>query len=186
MNTHRNRIKSLALLVMLLVISGCVSSAPQAVGSYTPEDLQAKNLTPPSGKALVYFFYGRDYLWGNLEIALDGAMSLINRQMYIVWEVPAGTHQLNASLPGRSVVPKTASVSVNVAAGEVVYYRLLAYVKEEGGSGARETLYRFSPMKAQQGKTYIDAYTLVSWFRDGQRIYYDESRLRKPQPGKRY
>ncbi len=187
---HSKRIHRMFLCVtlglMLIVMSGCASSAPQAVGSYTTEDTQAKNLTPPSGKALVYFFYGRDYLWGNIEIALNGAMSLINKQMYVVWELPAGSYQLNAVLPGRSSVPETANATVNAATGSTSYYRLMAYVEEEDAS-SKPTLYALVEMEnKKEGQTYIDAFSLVSWFRDGQRIYYDDSRLRKPKPVERY
>ncbi|MCP4399176.1 MAG: hypothetical protein GY801_17980 [bacterium] len=185
-SARRHSLMLWCTLGLMLLASGCASSAPKVVGTYTPEDMQAKNLTPPSGKALVYFFYGRAYPWGNIEIALDGAKSSINGQMYIVWEVPADSHRLDAVIPGRSAVPKTTSSTVNAAAGSVIYYRLLAYVEEEGKSGAKPTLYRFAPMKNQEAKSYIDAYSLVSWFRDGQRVYYDDSRLRKPQPVERY
>lgn len=165
---------TIVAFVALLALSGC-SSAPKAVGSYAPEDVEAKNLTPAQGKALVYFFYGRSYGWGNIEIALDGASSPINGQMYVVWDVPAGRHVLSAIVPGQNeLFRKIAKTSLDTPAGSVHYYRLIAYKKEESDP-VSETLYRLAPADNSEGKEFVQAYSLISWFRDGERIYYNDA-----------
>ena len=161
----------------LLELSGC-SSVPKAAGSYAPEDIEAKNLTPAQGKALVYFFYGRAYGWGNIEIALDGAASPINGQMYVLWEVPAGTHTLKASVPRKHEwETKTAKISLDAPAGSIQYYRLISYKKDEGDT-VSETLYQLSAANHSRGEESIQAYSLISWFRDGERIYYNDTLLK--------
>jgi len=164
-------------LLGLLAFTGCTST-PKAVGSYTPEDNEAKNLTPGEGKALVYFFYGR-LSSRNIEIALDGAMTPINGQMYAVWEVPAGKHTLEVMVPGQiEWENKTAKASIDVSPGSIQYYRVISYAKEESAT-VKEILYNLAPIGNSDGKEFVQAFALVSRFRDGERIYYNEALLKQ-------
>ena len=163
------------LVIGLMALAGCALS-PKAVGSYTSEDNDAKNLTPAEGKALVYFFYGRSSS-SNLDISLDGAKTPINGQMYAVWEIPAGTHTLEVIVPGASDwETKTAKTSVDASAGSIQYYRVISYAKEESAA-VKEMLYQLSPIGNSDGKEYVQAFALISRFRDGERIYYNEALL---------
>lgn len=171
-----SRYMMVVMLAGLLAFSGC-ASVPKAVGSYTPEDNEAKNLTPTEGKALIYFFYGRSSS-NNIEIALDRASSLINGQMYVVWEVPAGTHTLEVLVPGASEWEnKTAKTSIDASAGSIQYYRTISYAKEESAT-VKEILYQLSPIGNSEGKEFIQAFALISRFRDGERMYYNEALLK--------
>jgi len=165
---------TIGILLSLLAFSGCAST-PQAVGIYTPEDIDAKNLTPAPGMALVYFFYGRDYGWGNIEISLDSASSPINGQMYVLWEVPAGTYSLAMIMPENNELSlKIAKTSVKAPAGSIQFYRTISY-KEEESDPVSKVLYQLVPARDSDGKKFVQAFSLVSWFRNGERIYYNDA-----------
>lgn len=174
MKTYSMSIYAIIMIcISVLMLSGC-SSAPKAIDSYTPEDIEAKNLTPAQGKALIYFYYGRGYGWGNVEISLDGASSPINEQMYVVWEVSAGKHTLAMIMPEQNALSlKIAKKSLNVPAGSIQFYRAISYKKEESDT-VSELLYQLIPASDSDGKEFVRSYSLVSWFRDGERVYYND------------
>ncbi|GAK50809.1 hypothetical protein U14_02050 [Candidatus Moduliflexus flocculans] len=181
MKTYLMSIYTIIMIgISVLMLSGC-SSAPKVVGSYTQEDIDAKSLTPAQGNALIYFFYGRGYGWGNVEVSLDGASSLINEQMYVVWEVPAGKHTLAMIMPGQNTLSlKIAKKSLNAPAGSIQFYRAVSYKKEESDT-VSELLYQLIPASDSDGKEFVRAYSLVSWFRDGERIYYNDTLLNRAE-----
>lgn len=165
------------LFVLMLFVAGCASSVPQKAASFTAEDMQAKNLTPPAGKALVYFYYGRRYHKGNIEIAVDNAITPVNGSVYALWEVPAGTHQISAFVPGASPEGNSPSMRIECEAGRKYYYRLVSYAKDESQGGDRTKLYRLASSGESNGQKYVNAYSLVSWFRDGQLVYQNTQAL---------
>lgn len=163
---------TLVLIVLSAVlIAGCSSSVNAPVVSFSSEDLQAKNLTPPAGKALVYFYYGRLYQHGNIEISVDNAVTPVNGSVYALWEVPAGTHQISAFVPGASPEGNSPSLRIECEAGRKYYYRLISHAKSESEGGDRTKLYKLASSGESNGQKYVNAYSLVSWFRDGQLVY---------------
>lgn len=167
----------LLVLIALSIVAGCSSSVNAPAVSFSSEDLQAKSLTPSAGKALVYFYYGRVYHHGNIEIAVDNAVTPVNGSVYALWEVPAGTHQISAFVPGASPQGNSPSLQIECEAGGKYYYRLLSHAKDESQGGDRTKLYKLASSKESNGQKHVNAYSLVSWFRDGQLVYQNTQAL---------
>jgi len=78
-------------LVGIMGLAGCGTST---VFTPTPETLQTRDLKPSDGKALVYFYFEWIFFGGTTEVSLDGMVSPLKKNTYVVWEVAPGTHQM--------------------------------------------------------------------------------------------
>ena len=174
----RNTVQSIIFVATIMILSlFMLSGSALAEGASNQNSLEAdaKNLTPADGKSLVYFFYGRSSCRGNLEISLDGASSFLNKDMFVLWEVPSGTHEIKVALPPRGIstnpVPITADLAIETKAGSVYYYRLL----HEGEAGDDD--YRLVPIRTSAGQKYVAGDSLAGWFEDGAVVYQNQQLL---------
>lgn len=168
----------------MLFLTGCGESVWVPELPPGPEDVQAKNLTPSPGKSLVYFYYGRIYPWGFPEVSLHNAASLINNNMYVLWEVSPGTYPLTFTLPGRRFCQDIVASVVTLEANRSYYFRLHSYRPVWRGGAwigrcydRQELLFRLVLSNTSEGQQNIERFSLVSWFRDGERVYYNRQPL---------
>ncbi len=76
-------------LILFLGIAGC---ATQTVVP-SEQTVLTRDLQPPAGKALVYFYYEKISMKPT-EVSLDGVKSIIKKDKYALWEVAPGKYQL--------------------------------------------------------------------------------------------
>jgi hypothetical protein len=189
---------STIVVLSLLVLTGS-ASAQETLNPASPEDRAAQNLVPAAGKSLVYFFYGRYYPRGDLNVSLDGASCPLNKDMFVLWEVPAGDHQLEVVFP-KKVIARSAEgyyrlVPINTSTGrKYVFDRAL--VRESDSHTVRLTVttepgsvsyyrllkggnddYRLVSIRTSAGRKYVADCSLVSWFQDGALVYQNEQLL---------
>ena len=131
-----------------------------------PEEVQAKDLTPAPGKSLVYFYYGRKPGIMTIEVSLDGAASVIDQGIYIVWELEPGRHTFHVKIE-RWMSVEEFSTSITTKSDQTSYYRLHS-------SNENKDRYTFLPASESAGRKSIHKFSLMAWFRDGNRVFQRE------------
>jgi hypothetical protein len=137
------------------------------------EDLQAKALTPGTGKSLVYFYYGRYPTPKGTEISLDGAAAYVKKDTYLVWETSPGKHTFEVTFY-KMMSKDHFKDHITTEAGKIHYYHL--FMEQDSiGSDTFDTHHaRFLEAKEKTGRKNIANYSLMGWFRDGDVVFLRE------------
>jgi len=112
------------LVVLVMLLAACIPPSKVPMAS-SEMDMQAKSLTPPQGKALLYLYRscrpaGR--ISFNMPILLDGHyVGQLAPGTYMVWVVDSGKHEILADI---SVGSYTANLSIDVKASQTYYIEL--------------------------------------------------------------
>ncbi len=161
------------MLFAIVACIGCGEVFSTSKPPQTAEDIQTKNMLPPPGKALVYFYYGRFIAGGGAEVSLDGISSQIGKDRYIVWEVAPGEHTLEFLLK-KVMSQKTMTSTLSCEPDQIYYYRLYSYTdKSQQSRGV--TAYDIRRSKDSDGRKKIQEFSLTAWFRDGEAVFRRES-----------
>ncbi len=147
MKPSRN-LQAIGLLVLLaLLTAGCYPATlapPQ-------ENLRSKQLTPPPGKALVYFYLDHSvYDWQDVDASLNGFKSRISTDAYVLWEVFPGEYLL--TFPSEDY-----GIEIQCEANKIYYY-------EKTYKSVFDV--KFTQVSPATGRVKINELSLVKWFKD--------------------
>lgn len=139
-------LKVIVLLVLLVLLNtGCYT----ATLAPSEDNLRSKQLTPPAGKALVYFYLdGGPYALIDVTASLNGFKSRISDKTYMLWEVFPGEYLLTF---------EGGKLEIQCEANQIYYYCV------SSASMFGETLGQASDAT---GRAKINEFSLVKWFKD--------------------
>ena len=155
---RRNIVRISLFFVLLICIEGlfwgCGTTAdipPSEMNAELPHQI-------PEGKALVYFYYGRKYLFGTTAVELDGKSSLIEKDTYILWEVEPGEHQLSFTFE-RKWYTKTVEKTITCEPDQQYFYYLYPYTEDD------EPRHKILQASSNTGHKKIQQFRLMRWFK---------------------
>ncbi len=145
------------ILVVVIFNAGCASNADLPPSQHT---LLTRELEPSEGSALVYFYYEKLSVKPT-EVALNGAVSEIGRNSYVVWEIEPGTYPLTFTFRGGTFLTEEIATTITCEAGQTYYFRLAGHDKET---------HDIVRVDAETGQEKIGEFDLINWFRDGELV----------------
>ena len=151
---------SCRLVGIMLVIFCIASSVGCASNTKLPpsqQTLLTRELQPPDGKSLVYFYYEK-FSTKPTEVVLNEVASEIKRNSYIVWEIEPGTYPLEFKFQGGTWLSEVVTITMTCEAGQVYYFHLTGIDKET---------HQIVPVDTKTGQKKIRNFDLISWFKDG-------------------
>lgn len=136
--------------IVLLVLSALLNTGCYTATLAPSEDnLRSKQLTPPAGKALVYFYLdGGPYALVDVTASLNGFKSRISDKTYMLWEVFPGEYLLTFA---------GGKLEIQCEANQIYYYCV------SSASMFGETLGQASDAT---GRAKVNEFSLVKWFKD--------------------
>ena len=146
MHIHKT-LAPLFVVIAALTLGAC-ASVPMA----TPEqDAQAKKMTPPAGKALIYVY--RNETMGaaiKMPVSLDGKTAgQTGPKTYFMWAVAPGKHEIT------SLTENTSKLTVDSQAGKTYF------VWQEVKMGAWAARSQLQLVDDAKGRAGVDACKLV-------------------------
>ncbi len=131
---------------------------------------EARILTPPPGKSLIYFHYNRISWSAETAVALDKAETAVTKNEFVVWEVQPGKHELMFSFYKKIGAPLRYATKITCEPDAICYYNLFGFTDTSQKSSGEQN-YSFLESKESAAKKNIRKFRLAGWFQDGKPIY---------------
>lgn len=115
------------ILTLLMIMALSLSSCAGKPAPVSQAQIDALNLKPPPGKALVCYFNNKRFI-GSTKVMLEERENPLNYNTYVVWEVDPGKYLLKFHRQG--LLPEDVKLTISCEADQVYYFYLIGDDRE--------------------------------------------------------